>query len=162
MAINFGKEYRRFAVEMKKKHKLYTQLNMSQEQIDALDEFDREEFLSNIRYMRRALPMCIDGNPDTQEELLPLYQKFGDVLTVELKLTFREKCDWLEDITSAGLKKKLLSLSPRDLEILDFYVFEENTQKEIAEKLGITQQAVQKRLKKITEVLAAEQEEKIF
>lgn len=46
MAINFGAEYRRFNEEMEKKHQLYTQLGMTQEQIDALDAFDKEEFLS--------------------------------------------------------------------------------------------------------------------
>ena len=52
MAINFGAEYRRFNEEMEKKHQLYTQLEMTQEQIDALDAFDKEEFLSNNNYKR--------------------------------------------------------------------------------------------------------------
>ena len=52
MAINFGAEYRRFNKEMEKKHRLYAQLEMTQEQIDALDAFDKEEFLSNNNYCR--------------------------------------------------------------------------------------------------------------
>ena len=32
MAINFGAEYKRFEKEMAKKHELYAQLGMSQEQ----------------------------------------------------------------------------------------------------------------------------------
>ena len=100
MAINFGAEYRRFNKEMEKKHRLYAQLEMTQEQIDALDAFDKEEFLSNNNYKRHVLSLDIDENTDAPEDQPLLYRKFGDALSVELKVTFREKCDWLEDITS--------------------------------------------------------------
>ena len=134
MAINFGAEYRRFNKEMEKKHRLYAQLEMTQEQIDALDAFDKEEFLSNNNYKRHVLSLDIDENTDAPEDQPLLYRKFGDALSVELKVTFREKCDWLEDITSPELKRKLLSLSPKDLAILDLYVFEEKTQQEVAKQ----------------------------
>ena len=62
MAINFGAEYRRFNEEMEKKHQLYTQLGMTQEQIDALDAFDKEEFLSNNNYKRHVLSLDIDAD----------------------------------------------------------------------------------------------------
>lgn len=156
MAINFGAEYRRFNEEMEKKHQLYTQLGMTQGQIDALDAFDKEEFLSNNNYKRHVLSLDIDENTDAPENQPLLYRKFGDVLSVELKVTFRERCDWLEDITSPKLKRKLLSLSPKDLAILDFYVFEEKTQQEVAKEMKLSQQAIQKRLKKITEILGGE------
>lgn len=64
MAINFGAEYRRFNKEMEKKHRLYAQLEMTQEQIDALDAFDKEEFLSNNNYKRHVLSLDIDENTD--------------------------------------------------------------------------------------------------
>lgn len=67
MAINFGAEYKRFEKEMAKKHELYAQLGMSQEQIDALDEFDKEEFLSDNTYKRHVQSLSIDedsGNPE--------------------------------------------------------------------------------------------------
>ena len=156
MAINFGAEYRRFNEEMERKHRIYAQLDMTQEQIDALDAFDKEEFLSNNNYKRHVLSLDIDENTDTSDDLPLLYRKFGDVLSAELKVTFRERCDWLEDITSPELKKKLLSLSPKDLEILDFYVFEEKTQQEVAKVMKLSQQAIQKRLKKITKILGGE------
>ena len=82
MAINFGAEYRRFNEEMEKKHQLYTQLGMTQEQIDALDAFDKEEFLSNNNYKRHVLSLDIDENTDAPEDQPLLYRKFGDVLSV--------------------------------------------------------------------------------
>ena len=85
MAINFGAEYRRFNKEMEKKHRLYAQLEMTQEQIDALDAFDKEEFLSNNNYKRHVLSLDIDENTDAPEDQPLLYRKFGDALSVELK-----------------------------------------------------------------------------
>ena len=95
---------------------------------------------------------------DAPEDQPLLYRKFGDALSVELKVTFREKCDWLEDITSPELKRKLLSLSPKDLAILDLYVFEEKTQQEVAKEMQLSQQAIQKRLKKITGILGEDKQ----
>ena len=62
----------------------------------------------------------------------------------------------LEDITSPELKRKLRSLSPKDLAILDLYVFEEKTQQEVAKEMQLSQQAIQKRLKKIAEILGSD------
>ena len=78
MAINFGAEYKRFKKEMEKKHELYTQLGMSQEQIDALDEFDKEEFLSDNTYKRHVQSLSIDEDSDNPENLRLLFKKFGD------------------------------------------------------------------------------------
>lgn len=121
MAINFGAEYKRFKKEMEKKHELYTQLGMSQEQIDALEEFDKEEFLSNNTYKRHVQSLSIDEDSDNPENLRLLFKKFGDVLSVELKAISRDKYAWLDDISSLSLLEKLLSLSEDDLDLLDAY-----------------------------------------
>ena len=103
MAINFGAEYKRFEKEMAKRHELYAQLGMSQEQIDALDEFDKEEFLSDNTYKRHVQSLSIDEDSGNPEDLHPLFKKFGDVLSVELKVTFRDKYAWLDEISSPEL-----------------------------------------------------------
>ena len=82
MAINFGAEYRRFNKEMEKKHRLYAQLEMTQEQIDALDAFDKEEFLSNNNYKRHVLSLDIDENTDAPDNCL----LFGNCLFIVLRL----------------------------------------------------------------------------
>lgn len=154
MAINFGAEYKRFEKEMEKKHALYAQLGMSQEQIDALDTFDKEEFLSNNTYRRHVQSLSIDDDSENPEDMHPLFKKFGDVLSVELKITFRDRYGWLDDITSPELLKKLLSLSPEDLDLLDAYVFGEKTQQEIAADKGISQKNISKKLNRIKRFLA--------
>lgn len=86
MAINFGAEYKRFEKEMAKKHELYAKLGMTQEQINALDEFDKAEFLSDNTYKRHVQSLSIDEASENPEDLHPLFKKFGDVLSVELKV----------------------------------------------------------------------------
>ena len=154
MAINFGAEYKRFEKEMAKKHELYAQLNMSQEQIDALDEFDKEEFLSNNTYKRHIQSLSIDEDSENSEDMHPLFKKFGDVLSVELKVTFRDRYAWLDDISSQMLHKKLLSLSEDDLDVLDAYVFGEKKYREIGEAKKVTPQCIYKKIQRIKKYLA--------
>lgn len=154
MAINFGAEYKRFEKEMTKKHELYAQLNMSQEQIDALDEFDKEEFLSNNTYKRHIQSLSIDEDSENSEDMHPLFKKFGDVLSVELKVTFRDRYAWLDDISSQTLHKKLLSLSEDDLDVLDAYVFGEKKYREIGEAKKVTPQCIYKKIQRIKKFLA--------
>lgn len=154
MAINYGKAYRDFKKELEKKHALYEQLGMSKEQIDALDEFDWTEFRADCVYQVHTQPLEITSEPDFDEDKNPLYKKFGDVLTVELKVTFRDKYAWLDEISSPELTRRLLSLAPGDLELLDAYVFGDETQVELAKKKGISQKNISKKLNRIRRFLA--------
>ena len=129
---------------------------MSREQIDALDEFDKEEFLSNNNYKRHIQSLSIDEDSEYPDDLHPLLQRFIDVLAVELKVTFRDKYAWIDEISSPTLQKKLLSLSDSDLDILDAHVFGEKTQVEIAKEIGISQKNVSKKLKRIKQFLKEE------
>lgn len=75
---------------------------------------------------------------------------------MELKVTFRDKYAWIDEISSPTLQKKLLSLSDSDLDILDAHVFGEKTQVEIAKEIGISQKNVSKKLKRIKQFLKEE------
>ena len=146
MAINFGAEYKRFKKEMEKKHELYAQLGMSQEQIDALDEFDKEEFLSDNTYKRHVQSLSIDEDSENPENLRLLFKKFGDVLSVELKAISRDKYAWLDDISSLSLLD--------DLDLLDAYVFNEKRYREIGEARKVTPQCIYKKIQRIKKYLA--------
>lgn len=156
MAFNYGKAYRDFREELGKKHELYEQLGMSQEQIDALDEYDWSEFRADCVYQVHTQSLDISTAPDFDDAKNPLYKKFGDVLTVELTFTFRDRYAWLDDISSPTLLKRLLSLSPDDLDLLDESVFGEKKQTELAKDKGISQKNISKKLRRIKKFLAEE------
>lgn len=107
-------------------------------------------------YKRHVQSLSIDEDSGNPEDLHPLFKKFGDVLSVELKVTFRDKYAWLDEISSPELTKKLLSLTPEDLELLDAYVFGEKTQVELAKKNGISQKNISKKLNRIRRFLAGD------
>lgn len=153
MAFSYASAYKRFRNELEKKHELYRQLEMTDEQIEALDSFDTREFLSECvyRFHTQSLDICEDTDYD--ESNTPLYKKFGDVLTVEMKLTVSGKYGWMEEITSPELQRRLMTLSEEELSILDEYVFGEKTQKEIGAEHGIAQKNISKKLKRIKEYL---------
>ena len=154
MAISFRKEYKDFRIELAKKHKLYEQLEMSQEQIDALDAFDWEEFHSNNNYRRHTQSLNIDRDFEHPEGMLPLYQKFGNALSVELKVEFRDRYSWMEEISSPQLLKKLQSLSEEELSLLDERVFRMKNFREIGEEKNVTPQCVSQKIKRILKRLA--------
>ena len=154
MALYYGKSYREFNKELDKKHKLYEQLGMSQEQIDAIDEFDRNEFNSDCVYNFHTQPLDNKAESDFDDDKNPLYKTFLDSITVEFKATFSEPYDWMEDISSTSLLEKIRSLTPADLELLDAYVFGEMTQTELAAKKGISQKNICKKLNRIRRFLA--------
>lgn len=149
MALSFSKEYALYKKKLAEKHELYQSLGMSQEQIDALDEFDKEEFLSNNTYKRHNHSLTIVADLDIPEDMHPLFKRFGDVLTTEIRQSHRDDYPWLDEIESSALLKKILSLPQEDLDLLNAYVFEGNKQKEIASKLKVSQKTISKRLKRI-------------
>lgn len=157
MAISFAREYKRFRRELAKKHLMYEQLGMSQEQIEALDQFDREEFLSNNTYRRYTQPLIVDADSENPEDLHPLLAKFRDMLSVNLEVTFRDEYAWLDEISSPALLEKLLSLSKEDLRILDAHVFGGKTYKKIGrETTGNPQtpQSIYKKMQRIRRYLS--------
>jgi len=62
MAFSYASAYKKFRNELEKKHELYRQLEMTDEQIEALDSFDTREFLSDCvyRFHTQSLDICDD------------------------------------------------------------------------------------------------------
>lgn len=154
MAINFGAEYKRFKKEMEKKHELYTQLGMSQEQIDALEEFDKEEFLSNNTYKRHVQSLSIDEDSDNPENLRLLFKKFGVSSRLNSRLFLAINMPGWTIFRPCLFLEKLLSLSEDDLDLLDAYVFNEKRYREIGEARKVTPQCIYKKIQRIKKYLA--------
>ena len=155
MAFSYASAYKRFNSELAKKHALYAELGMTSEQIEALDQFDTKEFLSECVYRMHSQsfdPWEEDSDFDDGQN--PMYKKFGDILSVEMKITFSGKYGWIQEIESPELLSRLLKLSEEDLVILNASVFEGKTQKLIAAEQGISQKNISKKLKRIKKFLS--------
>ncbi len=154
MAFSYASAYKKFNSELEKKHALYAELGMTSEQIEALDQFDTEEFLSECVYRFHTQSIEIEEDSEVDESLNPLYKRYGNVLSVEMRLTFSGKYGWIQEIGAPELLSRLLMLSEEDLDILNAAVFEGKTQKLIAAEQGISQKNISKKLKRIKKFLS--------
>ncbi|GEM_PF-1729011 len=153
MSISYASAYKKRDEDKEKKHALYKELNMTDEQIKAIDEFDDREFRSDCVYRFHTQPLDIPDESDFDDGQNPLYKEFGDVLSVEMKLTFSGKHGWLQDISSPDLLERLLELSEEQLDLLEAYVFDERTLLDIANELHMTKQGVHWKLGNIRKKL---------
>ena len=147
MAFNFAIAYKKYEQQETQKRAYYARLGMAQSDIDAICAFDKKQFLSDCRYQRRM--QSLTAEDEYGDERSPLLVKFADVLTVYQTPSMTERFWWVDEIESPELIQKIKKLTVEELELITMYVFDSLTQKEIAEKLNLTQNAVHKRLKKL-------------
>lgn len=68
-------------------------------------------------------------------------------------ITDNSRFGWIQEIENEELARQLLSLSETDKEILTLLAFEERSQKEIAEIMGIPYRTVKYRIQRFREIL---------
>ena len=150
MGFNYALEKRKFDLQWSLNQKAYRKAGMSKEDIQAMKEFDWDFFLSERRFRMHTQPFpseCIDDNDE--DGMSGLFKKFDS-----LKVTFgvddlSGRYNWVETIEDGALYSKLTSLCQEDIELLTLYVFDEYTQREIAEKIGLSQRGICKRIQRI-------------
>ena len=156
MKFNYQTEKRRFDEKWKRLYEEYKEAGMTEKMIREMyaldwDEFKRERvFAKHNQYME---PYINESDEFAREEgQNTLLGKFMEHLTVR-DVYFDKGFGWIEEIDSGPLCKALKSLSEDQLEILTEYVFRKNTQKEIAEKLGISQSALSQQMATIKKII---------
>ena len=147
MAFNFSTAYKKYEQQEAQRRAYYAKLGMAQSDIEAICAFDKEQFLSDCRYQRRMQSLTTED--DFGDERSPLLVRFADVLTVYQTPSMTERFWWIDEIESPELIQKIKKLTVEELELITMYVFDSLTQKEIAEKLNLSQNSVHKRLKKL-------------
>ena len=157
MSWNDGYERRRFEARQKKQAEEYRALGMTEEQIQAMYEFDLEQYKSDRRHYSHTqsfIPDDFDESEDDDEKL-SIFEKFKDVLTTTIENSSdKSRYWWVEDIEDAELSKRIKSLSTDDIELITLYVFDGYTQDEIAIQLSCTKQNIQKKIRRIKNFLS--------
>lgn len=151
MEWNDGKERALFEREQERKREQYLAAGMTEEQIKLLRNFDEDWYRSRRREARHTQKLNITTfeGADCAETKSPLLKKFLHIFSMEEKPFGGERFGWIEQIEKKGFYLAVKSLSDRDKEIMTLLVFDGFNQTEIAEQLGVSQQAISKRLKKI-------------
>lgn len=153
MNWNNGYEKRRFEQRMKRQNAKFRKLGMTEEQIQAIHDYDLEIFLSDRRFAEHNQPLepVVD---DMENDLqCPLLKFFSRELTTELESDQENRFWWIEEVEDEHLLRALSYMDDLQKEILTLIAFENMTQTEAGKYLAKSQPAIARCLKKIREIL---------
>ena len=118
--------------------KFYADNGMSDEDIEQIYRHDLLEFNSTRRFMEHNCYL----DEMTEDD----YEKLN---SQDERLIFEKNASrywWINEIEDETISSVLKELSDIDIEIITMYAYEKFTQEEIAKMLGVSQQAVSKRI----------------
>lgn len=154
MKWNDGKERAKFEREQEELRKEYLAAGMTEEQIQKIYQFDKSFYNERRREATHTQELDIqafddDGNEDEDNKDNPLVKKFLDSLTRVDTHFENDRYGWIEQIEDESLCKALKALKNENKELLSLIVCDGLNQRQIAEQLGVSQQAISKKIKKI-------------
>lgn len=115
MSFNRRNEYKKYIAKQEAQKREYIALGLSEEQIEKIQELDRQQFLSDMRfYMHNQSFDYVNDDFETDEQS-PLFKRFFNSL-----ITYQEPIDKYlgMDIKNDELIKAINKLSPIQKEIL--------------------------------------------
>ena len=154
MGKNYAIERAKFERQQRRQAEQYRQLGMDEEQIQTMYEFDLATFRSDWRYEKHTQGLAASSFDDNMqdESKSALFEKFLTQLSVQPDDGHSREW-WVEEIENPQLALALKGLSKSDLEFITRIVIEKATQLELSEELGISQQAVSKKWRKMKKIL---------
>ena len=155
MSWNDAYERRKFKENQKKQAAEYRALGMTEEQIQAMYEFDLEQFRSDRRFYSHTqslLPDTFDENEDNDEKL-SIFELFKNVFTTTIEeAECKSRYWWIEEINNSELYSIVIGLSNEQIELLTLIYVDRLSQSEVARIFNVSQAAISQRLKKINEI----------
>ena len=147
LAYNHNREFTKFINKWKQLRKEYKKAGMSDEAIEKIYLFDLNLFNRDRAYFEHLYSEPLNDGSDE------------DIFVLEGKLKIKEQdsigCSrfwWVEEIENPMLAAFVKSLSHEDMELVSMAYFEGYSQDEIGKRVGLTQQAVSKRLAKFEKI----------
>lgn len=154
MGKNYAIERAKFERQQRQQAEQYRKLGMDEEQIQTMYEFDLATFRSDWRYEKHTQGFVASsfGDNTQDDSKSALFEKFLVQLSVKPDDGHSREW-WVEEIENPQLALALKGLSKSDLEFITRIVIEKATQMELSEELGISQQAVSKKWRKMKKIL---------
>ena len=154
MGKNYAIERAKFERQQRQQAEQYRKLGMDEDQIQTMYEFDLDTFRSDWRYEKHTQGFAASsfGDGTQDESKSALFEKFLTQLSVQPD-AWHSREWWVEEIENPQLALALKGLSKSDLEFITRIVIEKATQMELSEELGISQQAVSKKWRKMKKIL---------
>lgn len=154
MGKNYAIERAKFERQQRQQAEQYRKLGMDEDQIQTMYEFDLATFRSDWRYEKHTQGFAASsfGDNTQDDSKSALFEKFLVQLSVKPDDGHSREW-WVEEIENPQLALALKGLSKSDLEFITRIVIEKATQLELSEELGISQQAVSKKWRKMKKIL---------
>ena len=154
MKFNYGLEKKHFEENWTKLRKEYREAGMDEESIQAMYEYDWEDFKRERTWCRHNI--YLDGmytagsfdNDVTDEGMHPLLLYYQERMSVEMD-PIGEIFGWMEEIEDPVLYEAIQNLNADQKNILTMRVFEEMTLKEIGNAYDISVWSAADRIKVI-------------
>lgn len=156
MSWNNGYETKKFEARQKKQAEEYRALGMTEEQIQAMYEFDLEQFKSERRHRMHTQPLQVEEfeENDADESDNTLLNEFFDELTCTIETSGdKSRYWWVEEIDNPNLVRAIKGLSVKQIELLTLVAIDGYGQTAIAELLNVSQSAISQRLATIKKIL---------
>lgn len=154
MGKSYAIERAKFERQQRQQAEQYRKLGMDEEHIQTMYEFDLATFRSDWRYEKHTQGLAASsfGDNTQDDSKSALFEKFLVQLSVKPDDGHSREW-WVEEIENPQLALALKGLSKSDLEFITRIVIEKATQMELSEELGISQQAVSKKWRKMKKIL---------
>lgn len=157
MNWNDGYERKLFEKKNENQNKEYKALGMTDEQIQAINEFDYERYKAERIYNLHTQPLDINVffESDCDESDNALLKKFGDQISVSLEDGEGfSRYWWIEQLDTPELAAAIKALPEKDIGLLTMVAFDKMSQQEIANYLGVKRITVAQRMFKIRNKLS--------
>lgn len=139
MSYNHGAAKKKFETEWQKKEKQYRELGMTEEQINAIREFDEQEFRSERVYLEKKVPLA------EADEFRQITIDESDIDNIEE--------NWYEYITDSEKKKAVRNVPANMRKVFYLNKVMRMSQQEIPSILLISRQTLSYWIVKISEIL---------
>lgn len=139
MSYNHGWEEKKFKEKWQKTAEEYRNSGMTEEQIAAIYEFDREVFNSDRRFRERTVGLFDNSNSRT----LMIYDDY----------LADNRYGWIDEIEDMEVYSQIMSLPEIWREAFTMYIYDGYTQKEISSILLRDQSNISRAIDKIAEIL---------
>lgn len=113
MKWNNGKERKKFEAEQARLREQYIAADMTEEQIQAMYDYDLSVLNGNRREAihNQRLDIQAFDEEDTDEGKNPLLNKFTETLTVEIDRSAVNRYAWIDEIEDEGVKEQLKEIA---------------------------------------------------
>lgn len=153
MKWNNGKERAKFEREQKELREQYIAEGMTEEQIQAMYDFDLKVFNGKRREAEHTQALDFAAVEAEDKELQnPLYKKFSDKLSVTMNFADASRYAWIDEIEDERLVKAIRALPQDYIDILTEVIVDRRTKSDIANERGVLKTAISNKICRIKNI----------